>query len=123
MPDKDLNDLHPELKPLAEQFESECQAAGINVKITETWRDPARENALHAEGITAATGSTCKHCFTIDGTPAGKAFDFIIFDDEGALVTDGTNDLYTKAANIGKALGLHWGGDFSHPDYDHFEIT
>ncbi len=121
--DKDLNDLHPDLKTLCAQFLAACAGAGLKVRVTETWRDPAREDELHAKGITAATGANCKHCFEIDGAPASKAFDFICIDGRGAIIGDGTNAVYTQCGVIGRALGLIWGGDFHHPDYDHMEIA
>lgn len=121
MPDRNLDDLHPLIEPLCKNFLAACAAAGLDVIITETWRDPAREDTLHEQNVTAATGRTCKHCFTIDGRPASKAFDFAVIDD-GKMVQDGTDARYTHAGAIGIRTGLAWGGYFPHPDYDHFEV-
>jgi peptidoglycan L-alanyl-D-glutamate endopeptidase CwlK len=123
MTDKNLNDLHPNLEPLCKQFLEECKEKGLKVVITETWRSPAREDQLHAQGITKATGLTCKHCFEIDGKPASKAFDFILFDENNRIINDGADDCYSLAGHIAEGLGLHWGGRFSRPDWDHVEIA
>lgn len=123
MVDKDLTHLHPLLEPLCRQFLVQCTSNNLVVRITETWRDPTREDALHAQGITAATGLTCKHCFMLNHKPASKAFDFIILSKDGGVINDGTDEHYSLAGSIGKKLGLFWGGDFHHPDYDHFEIA
>lgn len=123
MPDRNLNDLHPDIKPLCEQFLQDCKSHGLDVIITETFRDPTREDDLHAKGITRATGFTCKHCFMLNHKPASKAFDFAILDENNRLVTDGEDERYQLAGVLGKKIGLHYGGDFSHPDWDHFEIA
>lgn len=94
------------------------------MRITETWRDPKREDELHAQGVTKSTGATCKHCFMLNGKPASKAFDFVLFDEDGNRITDGTDDWYADAGAIATELGMLWGGDFVHaePDYDHIEM-
>lgn len=127
MTDRDLNDLHPTLKALALAFLATWKTdhpERREIQITETWRDPKREDELHAQGLTKSTGLTCKHCFMMDGKRASKAFDFVIFDEDGQRITDGTDDWYTDAGKIITDLGLLWGGDFVHapPDYDHAEM-
>lgn len=120
MTDRNLDDLHPDLKPKAEQF----FAALPNAFATETWRDPTREDMLHAQGITQATSENCKHCFTLsDGTRASKAFDFLIKDLDGTIIENGTDKAYHNAGVLAESLGLIWGGRFHHPDPDHIEIA
>lgn len=117
--DRSLENLHPLMEPLAREFLRQMPEAFI----TETWRDPHKEDELHAKGKTPATGKTCKHCFTIGSLPASKAFDFLIKDVDGRIIEDGTNEVYSLAGAIGKKLGMIWGGLWEHhPDYDHMEI-
>lgn len=123
MTDRNLDDLHPLIEPLCKQFLNDCAADGIKAIITETWRSPEREDQLHKQGITAATGKTCKHCFTINGSPASKAFDFAILDENNRMVQDGTDERYSHCGSIIENLGMTWGGNFHHPDYDHAEIA
>lgn len=124
MTDRNLDDLHFGIESLCKQWQAECEANGLKVLITETWRDPMREDTLHAQGITAAMGRTCKHCFTINSQPASKAFDFAVLDEDNRMVQDGTDHRYTFAGAIGTKLGLIWGGNFTTTkDYDHFEIA
>lgn len=123
MTDRNLDDLHPSLEPLCKQFLAECTADGLKAIITETWREPAREDQLHAQGITKATGKTCKHCFTINGIPASKAFDFSLLDENNRIISDGTDERYSMAGLIATKLGMVWGGHFrTIPDYCHIEI-
>lgn len=117
--DRDLADLHPLLEPLARDFFRQMP----NAFPTETWRDPHREDQLHAEGKTPATGKTCKHCFCIGSLPASKAFDFLIKDLDGRIISDGTDAAYTAAGALIEQLGMVWGGRFPTPDYDHAEIA
>ena len=123
MTDKNLDDLHPLLKPLAIQFFQKCKEYDLDAFPTETFRDPAREDMLHAQGITPATSETCKHCFEIDGKPASKAFDFLIKDANGQIIDKGTDSAYHLAGQIAEGLGMTWGGRFRTPDFDHVEIT
>lgn len=118
----DINLLHPDLEPPCREFLAQCANANIKVKITETWRDPAREDALHAKGITSATGLTCKHCFMLNGKPASKAFDFAIYNTHGDYIADGADQLYLKAGELGESIGLEWGGRWHHPDFDHHQL-
>lgn len=124
MIDSALSNLHPTFQPLAQKVLDTYRATGRKVEVAETWRDPKREDELHAKGITPATGATCKHCFTIDGKPASKAFDFRLYDEDGNYITDGTDDWYAEFGDMATAEGLLWGGNFVHApkDYDHVEI-
>lgn len=125
MIDTNLSHLHPEIQTMAREFLAQCANAGLKVKIIETWRDPKREDELHAKGITKATGKTCKHCFMLGAIPASKAFDFALYDASGAYIRDGGDLAYRKAGELGRGIGMIWGGDFKHapPDFDHFEIA
>lgn len=123
MIDRNLDDLHPLIEPLCKEFLRHCESDGIRVIIIETWRNPDREDQLHAKGITAATGGTCKHCFTIGGHPASKAFDFSVLDENNRVVQDGTDERYSRCGIIIESIGMIWGGRFHHPDYDHAEIV
>lgn len=122
MADKLLTDLDPELQRLCEQVIAAYTALGRKIVVTETWRDPVREDMLHAQGITMATGRTCKHCVMAAGKPASRAFDFALYTDGGDYIADGTHPYYADAGKIGIDLGLIWGGHFSHPDWDHLEL-
>lgn len=122
MVDTSLDDLDPELHALVPAWLAKCERAGLDVKITETFRDPAREDQLHAEHITPATSKTCDHCHMLDGKPASRAFDFACFKNH-VYIKDGKHPDYTLAGQIAEDLGLKWGGNFSKPDADHIELS
>ena len=47
-----LEDLHPKVKTLCEQFIASCAKHNIDVLITSTYRDEESQNALYAQGRT-----------------------------------------------------------------------
>lgn len=124
------NQLHPDLLPLYIRLVSDLTAKGYVCRAITTYRSPEAEDAL-SSSVTSVTGKTSKHCFTIDGKPASKAFDLGFFDKDGSYVADGSDQRYTDAGalwlsytKIFPALGLVWGGVWHTPhDPDHFQIA
>lgn len=119
MADTTIGDLHPDLQPLAEAFLQRVP----NSKIIQGFRNQSYQDQLHFQGISPLTGSTSLHCFTIDGKPASKAFDFGLFEDDGSYIKDGTDPRYAEAGQVAITLGLRWGGDFTNPDFDHIQLA
>lgn len=126
---KEITDLHPDLQTKCREFLLKCKLAGLDVKITHTWRSPEYQNELYAQGrttpgkiVTGLRGSMSKHCFMLNGKPAAKAFDFGVFD-KGTYITNGEDKRYLQAGEIGEALGLGWGGRWKVPhDPSHLEL-
>lgn len=119
---RDLNDLLPELKQLAERFIRECALNNIQVMIYSTYRDVEKQNSIYAQGrtkpgkiVTKAKGGQSYHNFR-------RAFDF-------AVVVNGKikwEDVqaYSRAGRIATTLGLEWGGDWkSFKDVYHCQLT
>jgi peptidoglycan L-alanyl-D-glutamate endopeptidase CwlK len=128
---RDLNHLHPNLRPLCEAFIQQCSDDGIEVLITFTYRSNRDQDILYAKGrtvkgrkVTNAKGGQSKHNFTIDGKPASKAFDFVITDPKTDKPVWQTTDVrWIRAVAIGKHLGLTSGADFKTlKDFGHMEI-
>lgn len=136
MTDRSLDDLHPDLKPLCQEWLDTCQARQIAARVIETYRPAREQDRLFAIGrdangnvvgktVTKARGGQSKHNTTLnDGTPASKAFDFVVLNADGTCNWNPQTPPWQAAIAIGKSLGLRWGGDFpSHQfDADHFEI-
>jgi len=122
----DLQNLHPTLRALCETWLKACNEEfsleNCHVAVNHpVWRDPATQAALFAAGKSNAPAGKSKHEAMRDGKPASRAFDFSCFR-SGVYITDGTDPLYARAGEIGKRLGLHWGGDWHTPDWDHLEL-
>lgn len=124
MTDRDVNHLCPELLVLYREWLIRCHAAGLAVKVIATWRSASEQNIAKAAGKSkAAAGQSPHNCTDSKGNPASRAFDFACFDENAAYITDGADDRYTQAGEIGKDLGLVWGGDFkSIFDPSHLEL-
>lgn len=124
MTDSNIADLCPELQTIYTKWLEQCHTAGLKLKAYVTWRSADEQNMAKAKGLSnASAGQSPHNCMTPDGEPFSKAFDFVIFDDKAQCVWDGKDPRYEQAADIGKSLGLIWGGDFhSFPDYDHMEL-
>lgn len=128
---KDINSLHPDLKPLCEQFLADCSNAGLDVRLIFTYRSPEEQDVLYAQGrttpgsiVTNLRGGQSKHSLTLpDGSPASKAFDFGIFRDD-KYITDGQDPDYLIAGEFGERLGMLWGGRWHNPvDPSHLQIV
>jgi peptidoglycan L-alanyl-D-glutamate endopeptidase CwlK len=129
MASRRIEDLHPILRPLAVQFIADCVAEGIRVIITCTYRSPEEQDELYAQGrtkpgrkVTNAKAGQSEHNTQLNGTPAARAFDIAIKDSTGKLNWDAHHRHWKRAGEIGKALGLVWGGDWKIRDLPHFEL-
>ena len=118
---RDITLCHPRIQTLAAELIKECEKQGLQIKIGETLRTTAEQDALYAQGrtkpgniVTNAKGSSYK-----SQHQWGIAFDFYLkmdVDGDGKIADDAYNDSkghFRKAAEIGKKLGLAWGGDWS----------
>jgi peptidoglycan L-alanyl-D-glutamate endopeptidase CwlK len=119
---RDLGLLNPYVASLAVKLIEECKNQGITIIVTGTLRTYEEQDALYAQGRTApgkrvtnAPGGYSLHNF-------GYAFDIAVVKDGKAIYDD--VDAYNRVGEIGKSLGLEWGGDFkSIIDRPHFQIT
>ena len=117
---RDITLCHPRLQRIASAWLKACATEGITVSIGETLRTVAEQDALYAQGrtkpgsiVTNAKGSSysSQHQW-------GIAFDFYLkmdVDGDGSVSDDAYNDstgMFKKAAELAKALGLAWGGDW-----------
>lgn len=115
---------HPQLQAKAAQLIEECKKQGLTIKIGESLRTVAEQDALYAQGrtkpgsiVTNAPGSSYRSMHQW-----GVAFDFFRNDGTGAYNESG--DFFQKVGKIGKTLGLEWGGDWkSIKDNPHFQLS
>lgn len=125
----ELNGLHPSVEEKRDRIIRRAGARGIDIVITEEYRTKEEQDALYAQGrtepgqiVTSARGGESYHNY-------GLAFDFAVLDEDGEIHWDverdgnnsGTAD-YKEVGEIGKDLGLEWGGDWQgFTDYPHFQ--
>ena len=120
---RDITLCHPRLQALTAQLVDKCVGAGLPIKIGESFRSVADQDALYAQGrtqpgtiVTNAKGSSysSQHQW-------GIAFDIAI-NDKKLLYDEATIRKVAKIAKS-KKVGLAWGGDWVSPvDTPHFYL-
>ena len=130
MSSRRLGDLDPRMENLARVFLTQCRAAGIDILVTCTYRSPAEQADLYAQGRTApgkivtnAKPGESKHNAKLpDGSAGSQAFDVVPLR-FGKPVWDETDPLWDQIGAIGIGLGLEWAGHWEHfKEYPHFQL-
>lgn len=123
-----LSQLHPKVNALGASLIAEAAKRGIPVLITQGLRTWEEQDALYAKGrtvapigkqyiVTKAKGGQSYHNF-------GLAFDLAPLDSVGKADWDTSHPSWKVLAEIGKSLGLEWGGDWvGFKDLPHFQYT
>jgi peptidoglycan L-alanyl-D-glutamate endopeptidase CwlK len=97
-----IDKLIPPVEALAKRFLSLCEEAGYLVKITDTLRTEAEQNAIPAANTNARYPNSYHNW--------GLAFDFCR--DVKGREWDNSDKFFNAVGAIGKSIGLTWGGDF-----------
>lgn len=107
---RDIANLSPKVQPLCLKFIGACAAASIDILITSTYRDFASQDALYAQGRTAAgkivtnaKGGQSFHNYRV-------AFDFVPILNGKAQWND--LERIKLCGQIAKQSGLEWAGDW-----------
>ena len=120
---RDLNELHPEIRPLIDGFLADVKAAGIDMIVTCTYRSFAEQNTLYEQGrttpgaiVTNAQGGQSAHNY-------GLAVDVVPICN-GKCVWNIHDPAWQKIGQIGQAHGLRWYGapGAKFPETPHFEL-
>jgi lambda family phage tail tape measure protein len=111
----DLDTARQRLQDYANRLVERAAAEGIDLKVTSLVRSRDEQQRLYdawlargKTGLPAAPPGTSKH-------EQGLAFDVSI---QGG----GSPEQWQRLGQVGKSMGLRWGGDFSRADPVHFEI-
>ena len=120
---RDITLCHPRLQTLAAELIRKCAEQGLQIKIGETLRTTAEQDALYAQGrtkpgkiVTNAKGSSYSSYHQW-----GTAFDIYRADGCGAYYDK--DGFFSKVGAIGVSIGLEWGGSWkSIVDKPHFQL-
>ena len=140
MASREIADLHPDLRPLAERFIERCAERQVDVLIVCTYRSGEEQDALYAIGrtkpgrrVTNAKAGQSKHNATLAGKPAARAFDAVpllhgkaIWEDPRDADNDWTNDFgWRVMGEVAAELGLVWYGKPGAPfrEAPHFQMV
>ena len=107
---RDITLCHPRLQALATELIRKCADQGLQIKIGETLRTTAEQDALYAQGrskpgtiVTNARGSNYSSYHQW-----GTAFDIYRADGYGAYYD--SDGFFSKVGAIGVSIGLEWAG-------------
>lgn len=117
--------LHPSVQPKARETLQRAINVGIPLVVTQTYRDPAEQARLYAQGRTAPGP-------VVTNAPPGwswheyrLAFDVAVLDPRtGRPSWPEDAALWKRIGDAGKAAGLEWGGNWTGiVDRPHFQHT
>lgn len=115
-----ISSLDTSMHSLAREMVASAAQEGIQLRITSGYRSPSSQDKIYQQGrtvegpvVTNARPGYSKHNF-------GVAFDVAPIKD-GKVYYPNDTALWKRIGQIGKSLGLKWGGDWSKPDLLHFE--
>lgn len=115
-----LNQLHPDLNEKMNQLLKKCEAAGLDIRVTADLRSVADQDQLYAQGRTkeGAIVTNRKGADYASLHQWGTAFDVALKGNDPY-----NKEKLTKVGEIGKSLGLEWGGDWeTFQDMPHFQL-
>lgn len=122
---RDIKQLHPRLQTIIATCRTLWTNAGLNVGIGECLRTVEEQEALYAQGRTKP-GEIVTYARGTDYSSQhqwGIAFDIYQNDTSNPYPNPSTSTFWTDVANIAKANGLAWGGDWTSPvDRPHFYL-
>ena len=120
MSSRKIDDCVPELQEKYKLFAEGCKLYDIDYIITCTRRTQDEQNALYAQGRTLPGR---KVTWTLHSKHIeGKAFDIVIMEN-GKPDWNADNPKWKLAGQIGKEVGLTWGGVWKSPDFPHYEVA
>ena len=120
---RNISDLLPPVQTLCVKFIGLCQASGIDILITSTYRDQESQNAIYSQGrqtpgriVTNARGGQSFHNYRV-------AFDFVPIINGKAQWND--LERIKICGAIAKQCGLEWAGDWKGKMQEmlHFQFT
>lgn len=119
---RDINELLPVVRDVAEAFRDRCGEQGIDILITSTYRDMESQAALYAQGRTTP-GRKVTNAGPGDSVHNWRcAWDFVPLVNGKAVWDD--EDLWQRCGVIAHDVGAEWGGSWQgFKDRPHCQYT
>lgn len=119
---RDESLLQSPVQKLLQKLREAAQAEGIEFLVTDTLRSKAEQDGLYAQGRTKPGNIVTNTPYPQSFHNHGVAFDVVPLSNGKANYGD--SNAYKKLGELGKKVGLEWGGDWaSFPDKPHFQLT
>jgi len=118
---RNLKDLNPIVEAKTIEWLEACKNAGLDILVTNTYRDMHEQTKLYNQGRTApgnivtyakAGYSYHQHRLAVDFCPM-----------LGGECAWNRTDLFTQAGEIAKEIGFEWAGDWKYKDMPHIQMT
>lgn len=119
MRDTKLDDLDPKFKPFAVELLARLVEEDISVFIIETKRTEEQHEEDVKNGRSWIKRSLHQDGLAIDICP----LETYNLHGPDKLQWNANDPVWQKIGEIGKSLGLKWGGDWKQKDMGHFEIN
>lgn len=124
---RNISDLHPPCKEMAEKFLKIAKDSGIDLIVTSTYRDLESQAALFAQGRTKP-GSIVTNARPGQSWHNWRcAFDVVpIRNGKPVWSTTGPDGaLWRKVGELGESVGLEWAGRWTGKlrEFAHFQYT
>ena len=119
---RDITELHPTVRRMAEAMIVKCKDAGIDLIVTSTYRDYESQAALYAQGRTVPGK-------IVTNAKPGQSFHNHRVAFDVVPIVNGKADwnshaLWMKIGDIGESVGLEWAYRWkSFPEMAHFQYT
>ncbi|WP_406944470.1 peptidoglycan-binding protein [Halobacillus sp. SY10] len=122
---RNMGEVYPAVKDKAILIIRKAYDEGINVQMSSGFRSFQRQRELFNQGRYGNSGKIVTHAEPGQSVHNyGLAIDYFLTTWDGSKATWSVNKSWIRVAEIGKSLGLSWGGDWiSFKDYPHLELT
>lgn len=123
---RSLDDLLPIVKEKALEHIRLCNAAGVDILITSTYRDAESQDALYAQGRTTPGKKVTNAKAGFSWHNWKCAYDVVpLRNGKPVWGTTGIDlELWRVVGKCGKEAGLEWAGDWkTFKEFPHFQYT
>ena len=109
--------------PMVTALLEQCEAAGIPCDVVQSTRTMSEQERIYAQGRTAP-GNVVSNAKPGDSYHNyGLAVDIVPRVYRSLPSWNPSGPLWARVGEIGKNIGLEWGGDWSSKDLPHFQLT
>ena len=116
-----IAELDPRFKPLVYRLMMSGLQRGLRPEIVDARRSQEKQNALYEQGRTKP-GQIVTWTRESMHTK-GLAVDIVQLDEKGNIDWNAPEEFWNAMGQLGKSLGMKWGGDFKNKDRPHFQYV
>jgi len=116
-----IAELDPRFQPLVHRLMTIGLQQGLRPEIVDARRSQEKQDALYEQGRTKPGQIVT---WTRESMHTnGLAVDIAQLDENGNIDWNAPEEFWSRMGQIGKSLGMKWGGDFKNKDRPHFQFS